>query len=77
VSVTIALFADRAFMDIEAQPTDLEARAFVSGCAHAAKLYEREMTGYLLPHDESLMRQLEDDTECDRAMTEWRGVTSS
>lgn len=73
MTVMFALFADKAYMDIESQPTDLEARAFISGCAHAARLYEREMTGYLLPQEEPLMRQNEDDTECDRAMTDFRG----
>lgn len=71
--VAIALFADKAFMGIETQPTEAIARAFVSGCAHAARLYRREMTGYVLPQDEPLMRANEDDTECDRAMDDFRG----
>ncbi len=73
--VYFALFADKAFMSTETQPTELEARAFIGGCARAAKLYDpdREMTGYVLPGEEALMRQLEDETEADRAMDDYRG----
>jgi hypothetical protein len=73
MSIAFALFADKAYMDMETQPTKELAKAFIGGCAHAATLYEREMTGYVLPDEETLMRQNEDDTECDRAMADYKG----
>lgn len=69
MKVVLALFADGAFMSVETWPTQIEAVAFIAGCSHAAKLYEREMTGYLLPIEEKLMKENEDDTEYDRAMS--------
>lgn len=71
---TVAMFSDAAFMSIEKWPTEAEARAFVTGCAHAAKLYEREMTGYVMPTEIDLMRANEDATEADRAVDAYLGT---
>lgn len=71
--IMFALFADKAFMGIESEPTEQDARTYIRGCARGARMYEREMTGYVLPVDEKLMRENEDETECDRAMDDFKG----